>query len=248
MTAREAPTAMPMMAPIERPADESAAFSAAGTAMESAETEIEADWKVAASFVLRSERTLAPKEVAEAFRVPPSAAAEETLSVVILVVTSRFALASRRAVKMTDLVSRLYTLATLTVDFESSLAALAIEASRLAIPAALWKALSGMFEKLKTTWTTGSVARGGFTEGAAGLTEAFADGEGVTADEGTDVLVEQTVSLVALHLVSTTCGLEHVEHVLHVIESVVAEQVPPLWYSSEAHVLHLVHDEEPADE
>jgi hypothetical protein len=85
-----------------------------------------------------------------------------------------------------------------------------------------------MFEKLKTTWTTGSVARGGFSEGAAGLTEAFADGEGVTVDEGVDVLVEQTVSLVALHVVSTTCKVEQVVQVLQVIESAVAEHVPPL--------------------
>jgi hypothetical protein len=96
-----------------------------------------------------------------------------------------------------------------------------------------------MFEKLKTTWTTGSDAVGGFSDGAAGLTEAFAEIEGDLVTEAfadgegdgvieIDVLFEQTVSLVALQLVSTTCGLEHVEHVLQEIESAVAEHVPPL--------------------
>ena len=97
MTTRPAPTAIPIMAPIERPEEESAGLSA-GTAMESALTEIVADWKVAASLVLRSVRTLAPNDEAEAFREAPREEAEATLSVVILVVTSRFALASRLAV------------------------------------------------------------------------------------------------------------------------------------------------------
>jgi hypothetical protein len=222
------PTAIPMMAPRGRPDVDSEEFAGGGTVIESVLTEIVASLKVAASFVFRSDKTLAANVVAEALRVAPIDVAEATLSVVIFVVTSRLAFARRLAVKMTFLVSILYTRETFTVDFESSFAALAIEASRLAIPEAFWKAVSGMFEKLKTTWTTGSVARGGFSEGAAGLTEAFADGEGVTVDEGVDVLVEQTVSLVALHVVSTTCKVEQVVQVLQVIESAVAEHVPPL--------------------
>ena len=122
----------------------------------------------------------------------------------------------------------LNTRATLTVDFESSLAAFAIEASRLAIPEAFAKAVSGMFEKLKTTWTTGSDAVGGFTEGAAGLTEAFAEGEVVAEEEDTGDLSEQTVSTVALQAVLTICELEHVEQALQVIVSAVVEHVPPL--------------------
>ena len=129
---------------------------------------------------------------------------------------------------MTFLESRLNTRATLTVDFESSLAAFAIDASKLAIPEAFAKAVSGMFEKLKTTWTTGSDAVGGFTEGAAGLTEAFAEGEVVADEEDTGDLSVQTVSTVALQEVLTICELEHVEQALQVIVSAVVEHVPPL--------------------
>jgi len=122
----------------------------------------------------------------------------------------------------------LNTRATFTVDFESSLAAFAIDASKLAIPEAFWNALSGTFEKLKTTWTTGSDAVGGFTEGAAGLTEAFAEGEVVAEDEDTGDLSVQTVSTVALHAVLTVCELEHVVQALQVIVSAVEEHDPPL--------------------
>jgi len=130
------PTAIPMMAPRGRPDADSEVFAGGGTVIESALTEIVASLKVAASFVFRSDKTLAANVVAEALRVAPIDVAEATLSVVIFVVTSRFALARRLAVKMTFLVSVLYTRETLTVDFESSFAALAIEASRLAIPEA----------------------------------------------------------------------------------------------------------------
>ena len=129
---------------------------------------------------------------------------------------------------MTFLESRLNTRATLTVDFESSLAAFAIDASKLAIPEAFANAVSGMFEKLKTTWTTGSDAVGGFTEGAAGLTEAFAEGEVVAEEEDTGDLSVQTVSTVALQAVLTICELEHVVQALQVIVSAVVEHVPPL--------------------
>ena len=129
---------------------------------------------------------------------------------------------------MTFLESRLNTRATLTVDFESSLAAFAIDASKLAIPEAFAKAVSGMFEKLKTTWTTGSDAVGGFSEGAAGLTEAFAEGEGVKVIEDIAGLGPQIVSVVGLHAILTTCELEHVLQALQMIKSAVAEHVPPL--------------------
>jgi hypothetical protein len=90
----------------------------------------------------------------------------------------------------------------LTVDFESSFAALAIEASRLAIPEAFWKAVSGMFEKLKTTWTTGSDADGGFSDGAAGFTEAFADteGEGIKVGVGLGIVKQIIESSVVEHV------------------------------------------------
>ena len=116
----------------------------------------------------------------------------------------------------------------MTVDFESRLAAFAIDASKLAIPEAFANAVSGMFEKLKTTWTTGSDAVGGFSEGVAGLTEAFLDGEGVKVIEDIAGLGTQNVSVVGLHSILTTCELEHVLQAVQMIKSAVAEHDPPL--------------------
>jgi hypothetical protein len=60
--------------------------------------EITASLNVDASLDFKSERTLDPKASVEDLRKAPRAEALPTLSVVIFVVTSRFALASRLAV------------------------------------------------------------------------------------------------------------------------------------------------------
>jgi hypothetical protein len=84
------------------------------------------------------------------------------------------------------------TRATLTDDFESSLAAFAIEASRLAIPEAFSNAVSGTFEKLKIIWMIGSVDVGGVMDVSAfgdvgGVTDVSAFGDLDGSDEDVDV-------------------------------------------------------------
>jgi len=58
----------------------------------------------------------------------------------------------------------------------------------------------------------------------------------------------QTVSLVAVQLVVVSCVLEQTVHLLQVIESLVVEHEPPLWYSPVEHFLHEVHEEDPEAE
>ena len=96
MATNAPPTAIPMMAPRGRPGEDDSEVG--GTLIESSSIKSVASLKVEASLALRSVRTLAAKVPAEALRVAPIAEAEDTLSVVIFVVTSKFALASRLAV------------------------------------------------------------------------------------------------------------------------------------------------------
>jgi hypothetical protein len=88
-------------------------------------------------------------------------------------------------------------------------AAFAIDASKLATPAAFLNAVSGMFEKDKTIWTAGSEAVSGLTDGT-----------------GSSDLSSQIVSLVLLHSVFTTCEPEQVEQVLQTMESAVVVHLP----------------------
>ena len=99
-------------------------------------------------------------------------------------------------------------------------AAFAIDASRFATPAALWKAASGMFEKLKIICTARSEAVSGFTDGT-----------------GSTDFSSQIVSLDKLHSDLTTCELVHLEQVLQTVESAGKVHFPDR-YSPAGQVLH----------